>query len=47
MAVCHSLHLIEDERDGARHADLIRATSSCRPLKLLYEKAATPGCLCT
>jgi len=24
------LHLIEDERDGARHADLIRATSSCR-----------------
>jgi hypothetical protein len=25
------LHLIEDERDGVRHADLIRATSSCRP----------------
>ena len=38
------LHLIEDERDGVRHADLIRATSSCRPRNSYYGKSsAEPG----
>jgi hypothetical protein len=38
VAVDQILHLIQDERDGVRYADLIRATSSCRPPKILYGK---------